>query len=51
MKQLSEHELNDLLRADDAIQNFLHESTSEGNEYWELEKYVSELDDQYLAVV
>ena len=50
MNYLSEQELDDLLRADDAIQNFLHESATEGSEYRELEKYVSELDDQYFAV-
>jgi hypothetical protein len=51
MQQLSTQELNDLLRADDAIQNFLHESLSEGNEFIELEKYVSELDESNFTVV
>ena len=46
MRQLTNQELNNLLRADDAIQSFLTESSSEGNEYRELEKYVFDLDDQ-----
>ena len=47
MQQLSQNELNDLVRADEAIISFLMESTTENNKYWELEKYVSDLSEQY----
>ena len=47
MQQFSEKELNDLVGADEAIISFLLESTTENNEYWELEKYVSDLSEQY----
>jgi len=47
MQQLSENELNDLLKADEAIISFLFESTTENNKYWELEKYVCDLSEQY----
>ena len=47
MQQLSEKELNDLFRADEAIISFLIESTTENNKYWELERYVCDLSEQY----
>ncbi len=47
MQQLSERELNDLVSADEAILSFLLETTNEENRYWDLEKYVSDLSEQY----
>ncbi len=47
MQQLSERELNDLVSADEAIVSFLLETTTEENKYWDLEKYVADLSEQY----
>jgi hypothetical protein len=50
MQQLSNQELNDLLNADEAVKNFLYESNSEGNDYQELEKFVSDMDDLHITI-